>query len=996
MFRKLLQLLTTRQLPVPILQLFTLLRDTKWITAVSVALALLLYSPAQICELYRAILADRDPVSLALFYLPLFAIGLFVWFGANQIAPQSRRQQPLPHSRTLEVATWLWPVFLGILPLLASAISQYQSIPSNLDQATSELSSASLLPGSAFYQFDAILAQRVGVGLKWSALLTLAIALAMGVVLAAGAWRFPATRSYFIGWRWFGITAVAILGITFLFAYFPVVIPQFVGTFALVALYALLIVAFCVNISRATIRSRFPWFPLIFFLVLVFSWADWNDNHQIRLLDKPPSISSQSDVATEFARWFETRDDIDQYKEEYPVYIVAAQGGGIYAAYETAIFLARMQDQCPAFRKHLFAISSVSGGSVGAATFASVLDALPAEESRIACPSISRYFEKSTVLSKRSYESGIVEGYVRGILSPKNDLLSPLVGATLFGDFSQRFIPYPFGFLDRARALEYAIEKAADGDKGQSLLSQEYMAHWSSDKHLPALILNATDAASGRRVVFSPFTFRTKNVEAQIDSLVPFQTLNPTQAPQALNLRLSTAAFVSARFPWVSPAATIPAKDDFSPPGIKKTRLVDGGYFDNSGVETAVDLLQSLEDQLAELNKVAGRPKVVPKLIVLGGGSYPVRDSFALGETMEPIRTLLSTRESRAYIAINKASRIPQLRNQTFDREVRGTINQVTIKPMRLVNLKKHSYELPLGWAMSLKTREIIEYQSGRFWDCDPSKEFTQSDDQSGSSADCVQLLVGHELNGTLGPAIQELAVQQYYSNITSNWQRSAVARLDKPVIVRCLANDNPSIRLPQARLMIRLLKEWDYYPDVKDQRMLAYILGTAFHETSELRVFSENLTYKTAERIVQVFGRQFNPTDKAAALADAAQYVNAPEKLANRVYGRTSLGNDQPGDGWRYRGRGILPLTGKEDYRNHEALLDNIKLVDDPDLMLNNDVATRVLFSHFLKKGSLDPYFAPGQDARWEDARATVSGGRAEARPVAERSKKVLDCLPK
>lgn len=989
-----------QKLPTAMQQLFTLFRDTKWITAVSLVLSLLLYLPPQICELYRAILADRDLVSLVLLYVPLFSIGVFVWFGANQIAPQSTELQPRPHTRTLEVFTWLWPVILGMLPLLASAIAQYQSIPSNLDSATAELSGTGLLPGSAFYQFDAILAQLVGEGLKRSALFTLGVAIVMGGVLASVAAKYPvafsqASRGYFIGWWWFGVTVVAILGVTCLFVYAPVAIPQLVGTFALVALYALLIVAFCVNISRATIRSRFPWLPLIFLLVLLFSWADLNDNHQIRLLDRPPSISSQSDVATEFARWFESRDDIDQYKDEYPVYVVAAQGGGIYAAYETAIFLARMQDQCPAFRKHLFAISSVSGGSIGAATFASVLDALPAEESRIACPSISRYFEKSTVLSRSSYDSGVVEGYVRGVLSPKNDLLSPLIGATLFGDFSQRFIPYPFGFLDRARALEFALEKAAGGDKGQSLLSQEYTAHWSSEKHLPALLLNTTDAASGRRVVFSPFTFRTKNVEAQIDSLIPFQTLSPTEKPQTLNLRLSTAAFVSARFPWVSPAATIPAKDDFSPPGIRKTRLVDGGYFDNSGVETAVDLLQSLEDQVAELNKVVGRPKVALKLIVLGGGSYPVRDSFALGETMEPIRTLLSTRESRAYIAINKASRVPQLRNRTFDQDVRGSKEQVTIKPMRLVSLKKHSYDLPLGWAMSLKTREIVEYQSGRFWDCDPSKEFTQSDELSGSSADCVQLLIGHELNGTLGLAIQELAVQQHYSRII-NALPSAAARLNKSEIVRCFANDNPSVRLPQARLMIRLLKEWDYYPDVRDQRMLAYILGTAFHETSELRVFSENLSYKTAERIVQVFARQFNQADRAAALADASHYVSAPEKLANRVYGRVDLGNDQPGDGWRYRGRGILPLTGKEDYSSHQALLDNIKLVDDPDLMLNNDVATRVLFSHFLKNRSLDPYFTPGQDARWVDARATVAGGHSEAVMVADRSKKVLECLPK
>ena len=255
---------------------------------------------------------------------------------------------------------------------------------------------------------------------------------------------------------------------------------------------------------------------------------------------------------------------------------------------------------------------------------------------------------------------------------------------------------------------------------------------------------------------------------------------------EPLNPRLSTAAFVSARFPWVSPAATVPAKIDLDSGKAEKSRLVDGGYFDNSGVETAVDLLQALEVQINELNKANDRPKVVVKLIVLGGGRYPVRDSFSLGETMEPIRAFLSTRESRAYIAINKASRVLQLQDQFYQRVINGSTENISTKSLRLVGLKKHAYELPLGWAMSLRTREIIENQSGHFWDCDPNSDFTQSDEVSGSSGDCVQLLIGHELNGTLDAAVQQLAVQQHYANHVT--ARPAVdARLDKPTIVRCL-----------------------------------------------------------------------------------------------------------------------------------------------------------------------------------------------------------------
>jgi hypothetical protein len=76
-----------------------------------------------------------------------------------------------------------------------------------------------------------------------------------------------------------------------------------------------------------------------------------------------------------FEDWLRSRQDLTYYAEKhqrYPVFIVAARGGGIYAASQEAIFLSRMQDQCANFSQHIFAISGVSGGSVGAALFSSL------------------------------------------------------------------------------------------------------------------------------------------------------------------------------------------------------------------------------------------------------------------------------------------------------------------------------------------------------------------------------------------------------------------------------------------------------------------------------------------------------------------------------------------------------------------------------------------------------------------------------------------------
>ena len=325
------------------IQLFTLFRDTKWIAAVSIALATLLYFPAQISELYRAILADQNLSDLVQFGLPLLALGIIVWFGANQIALESTYRQPMPHSRLLEPATRVWPVLLGILPVGASALGQYMSIPINADDATAALDQGGLLPGSPFFQFDEMLTKTVGQGLRWSSLVTIVVAVLVAAIVLwhGGKWQralHVANHRFFIRWRMLFTTVALIAAITCLMLYAPVWLPQHLGTFLLISIFALLIVGFCLHVSLATIHRKYPIFPVIFFLAVVFSLADRTDNHEIRLLGQPPSKSGQYDAASEFKQWFESRDDIKQYKQEYPVYVVAAQGGGIYAAYETRSF----------------------------------------------------------------------------------------------------------------------------------------------------------------------------------------------------------------------------------------------------------------------------------------------------------------------------------------------------------------------------------------------------------------------------------------------------------------------------------------------------------------------------------------------------------------------------------------------------------------------------------------------------------------------------------
>jgi len=113
-----------------------------------------------------------------------------------------------------------------------------------------------------------------------------------------------------------------------------------------------------------------------------------------------------------------------------------------------------------------------------------------------------------------------------------------------------------------------------------------------------------------------------------------------------------------------------------------------------------------------------------------------------------------------------------------------------------------------------------------------------------------------------------------------------------------------------------------------------AHFFGQTAHETGGFKAFSENLNYG-AKGLRGIFGKYF-PTD-----ALALQYERKPERIANRVYAsRMGNGPEASGDGWKYRGRGALQLTGKDNY------LAFSKYCNRPDVMTNPDlVATELAF---------------------------------------------------
>jgi putative chitinase len=100
---------------------------------------------------------------------------------------------------------------------------------------------------------------------------------------------------------------------------------------------------------------------------------------------------------------------------------------------------------------------------------------------------------------------------------------------------------------------------------------------------------------------------------------------------------------------------------------------------------------------------------------------------------------------------------------------------------------------------------------------------------------------------------------------------------------------------------------------DITTPERIAGFISQCAHESQNFTAMSENLSYRQ-ETLLKVFPRYFGPGKR-----NAAEYAKNPEKIANYVYMdefRTSkLGNTQPGDGWRFRGRGLKQLTGRDNY---------------------------------------------------------------------------------
>lgn len=423
-----------------------------------------------------------------------------------------------------------------------------------------------------------------------------------------------------------------------------------------------------------TRRYRFPVVSVGIVLFILFS--EFNDNHDVRTLADGP-VRARIDIDEALERWRKLHGPDD------PIVLVAAAGGASRAAYWTGTVLRAIEERDTdlGFSHDVFAISSVSGGTLGAVGYSAWVA------------------ERQDPQGRQPPDRGERLRFVRSFFG--SDYLGPAMGGLLFPDLLQRFLPAPV-MPSRADSLEEAWEMGwaaaaaecrrnlhtqppsacPDGDR----MSSDYLSIWNGvldegavtpRSWVPIVLANGTHVQTGKRIITAPVTIRPLVFP---DSYDFFDSLRRP-------IRASTAIHNSARFPIVSPAGTIRRGPEAATPGAAgsgnsaaaepdagvSAHIVDGGYFENGGIETLLDLARHIrerwptrriliveiinDDALSEADSARCRADPGSDDCRFEPLVMPRHDaSPLLGEVSAIGRAMFATREARSVLGAKRAS----------------------------------------------------------------------------------------------------------------------------------------------------------------------------------------------------------------------------------------------------------------------------------------------------------------------------------------------------
>ena len=331
-------------------------------------------------------------------------------------------------------------------------------------------------------------------------------------------------------------------------------------------------------LTMLALASRRWRINIIFILILVgvlWQVSGVNNFHNIRMLSgnsKQPasgliSKSSLPSLDAYLEGWLQHRkDSINAWsakKGKYPVFIVNTYGGGIRAAAWTTMVIAYMdevmkQNYGKSFQHHTLAYSAVSGGTIGAA---------------LLCAQRYRYGDAQVLTADKVF--GL---YAKDYLTP---VLIGLQGRDIW------MAPFRSDAIaDRAEFQERTWELHLQEDSipfNTSYFRMWYDTTATSAFEVPLLFSNTYNADDGKKGILAPVKLNKNEFPGAnfINDLYDTNIIDTIDE----NLRVSTAAFLSARFPYISPTARF----------ADGLHFLDGGLKENSGAETASQLFRAIQ-----------------------------------------------------------------------------------------------------------------------------------------------------------------------------------------------------------------------------------------------------------------------------------------------------------------------------------------------------------------------------------------------------------------
>ncbi len=477
-------------------------------------------------DLVRSLGEGRLWVRKTVFAISLLFLGLQAWFWTRMIVTSNYGTD---RSKWFPRPLLEWgPRVIGIVPFLGVAISLFRT-----PEVDHYLVSGLVVLGAVFFAF---LVWRQDLAAQFAPSLGARNYAVLGLALAAATMGLASWDPVRFAWS-LGPPAVVFLGLGLIIP--PVVVAIQFGT------------AFRIPVT-----------------LLLLIWAGvistWMDNHAVGRRAFVPELhsadlSKRTDLDHAYEQWKKAQGMVGSNR--LTMVLVAAEGGASRAGYWTANVLSALHDKTRgSFAKHMFAINSVSGGSVGAVGYVAMLH------------------------SGDGVDSTTLRNRLLGFAG--EDALSPTLAGMLYTDLLQRFLPVPF-LPDRAEGLERAWERAwasncAKEDKQcHALLSGPFLdlGPTGDGAWRPIPIVQGAGEESGRRILTSRLELKPTELDAD-----DFYEITGS------DVAVSTAIHNGARFPWVSPAGTL-LKD-----GESQGHILDGGYCDNAGAETIRELVRAIEN----------------------------------------------------------------------------------------------------------------------------------------------------------------------------------------------------------------------------------------------------------------------------------------------------------------------------------------------------------------------------------------------------------------